>query len=597
MKFTKSISLAITGLLLAGGATSCKKSASDEVFNKIDLIPAKTSKKKWGFVDKNGKTVLEDEFAEAPTAVYNGLFSIEEKGGYTLYKMSGDEYKVVGECEKLKSVGYLEDGLIPMTFAHQRISVADESGKKKFDLNPVDGQEVVSCASGYQEGLLLFALEDGKMGYFDKKGNVAIKPIYSGAYPFMEGLALVKQTKEDSNGEEKTETFVINKKGEKVFTIKEDYYLNSDGFSNGYLYGKDDDKPILIDRKGEIKKLPSKINRIVNIQGSYIIFRDDDGQYGVADLEGEVIIRAKYDGMDFDGSDHFLGQRNDKVYRLDKEGKEIADFDFEYMENIGKFGYVVRDGNKWHLVDDKGKQKGKDDYYELSKKLAPSFIVSTDYFNVTDIAKKLVGLIDGNKIGSYELGTPASKFFAGKSPEDCIYIYGQVDLPDLEKEGFRYKISGRGLFTERLVDSEWDDYEYEYRYTWNPSSKLAKVDLILNAESEWGEDGFKALSAEIKNAGYALKKTGYSYGDVCTAVYTKGKIAVELFAPTQGDVGGISIIDTSIPNFKEEVDELINLISDTKPDYPAVEYADSAVYAATEEVIEVDSTWEPDYYY
>lgn len=598
MKLHNSISLALTGLILAGGAISCNKSGADEFFDKIDLMAAQTSKEKWGFVNKDGKTVLEDEFAERPTAVYNGLFTIEEKGGYTLYKMSGDEYKIVGECEKLKSVGYLEDGLIPMTFAKQRISVADASGNKKFDLNPVNGQEVTSCDNAYLEGLLGFTLEDGNKGYFDDKGNVAIKPIYSAIWGFSDGLAVVEQTKKDSKDEEKTVTSVIDKKGNTVFTIKEDYVLSSYAYYGGYLFGKDGDKAILIDRKGEIKKLPSKINSVIGLNGSYIIFTDEDRQYGVADLEGEIIIRAKYDAISFDGQDHFLGKRNDKIYRLDKEGKEVDNFDFDEVVYAGKFGYAAQDGNKWELIDEKGKQKGKDDYYNLFINPAPAFEVTTDYFNVTDVAKKLVSLIDGNKVGGYELGSTASKVLAAEKPDNYSYRYSSdVKLPNLNKEGFRYTITGSGLFTESLVNSDWNSSNYTYSYSWNPSSKLCAVKLTLDAATEWGEEGFKALSSELKSAGYNVKKTGYAEGDHCAAVYTKGQTAVVVDAPCHGDDCTIIICDTSEPRFSSLIDGIVKEISDTKSE-SSVEVAaeDSAVIELVEEEAVVVEEEEPDYY-
>lgn len=148
--------LAVCAVILGPSVfISCGGGAGEDI-SKVDLIPVQTTKEKWSLLAKDGSIKFEDEFKTMPSLVYNGIFSTSREGKYTIFKIDGDKYSEVGDLSGLYSAGYYEDGLIPVTFPKERISVYDGKGKKKFDLTPVNDQEVVMAGAGYSEGLLWF---------------------------------------------------------------------------------------------------------------------------------------------------------------------------------------------------------------------------------------------------------------------------------------------------------------------------------------------------------------------------------------------------------------------------------------------------------
>ncbi|MFP4662465.1 MAG: WG repeat-containing protein [Halanaerobiales bacterium] len=107
----------------------------------------------------------------------------------------------------------------------------------------------------FSEGLARFE-EDGKIGFFNQKGQVVIDPIYEYAHPFKNGFAQVARgVKKERMGEY---TFIevdkwgfINKKGELAIPYRYDKVLSPFSeydFAVVIIEGKE----IVIDREGEI---------------------------------------------------------------------------------------------------------------------------------------------------------------------------------------------------------------------------------------------------------------------------------------------------------------------------------------------------------
>jgi hypothetical protein len=297
--------------------SSCGGGSSSK-YDEVEYLAVQESRNgNWEFVDRNGKIKYSDEFKEMPSAVVNGYFSVKEGDGYSLYK-AGDKPELVKDCDGLFSVGYMSEGLIPISKPDGRINVVNGNGKTVFAIEPINGDDVVESELAFHEGMLAVKTKSGKCGYVNKKGNAVIKPQYTRCLPFSEGKACVQTEKND-----KEQCLVINKKGETVFKIHDGYSFVISMFNNGMIVVKDNNGHcVFLDEKGEVKyKCPSKVEYVEDYNSKYFIFKSEGG-YGVMDFEGETIVRAKYDMITFLDDSHFICSTKDKAVVLDKSGDE-----------------------------------------------------------------------------------------------------------------------------------------------------------------------------------------------------------------------------------------------------------------------------------
>lgn len=534
---------------------------SQKNFDQLDLIPVKTSKDgKWSMVNAKGEIVYDSEFDKQPSAAKDGVFSAEDsKGLFTVYETTDKNPTPVENLEGLKGAGYMEDGLMPVVRPKSRIEVVNKKGEKKFELTPDKGHEIVKCAAGYSEGMLVVVNDEDKYGYYDEDGKLAIAPKYESAYNFSEGLALVNAKGKDDS---ENKYIVIDKKGETVFKIKPDMHPWGYGFQDGYLFCVSEDRIIRYDKKGEEFKLPSKIEHISAWNDKYIIFSDEDYNYGIATIDGEILVRAKYKNLMFNGKNllklnkwtFFATKDNDdkEVLLINDEGEVLETLDYEYVINGGKFGYFAGDDNRFSLLNDKFELKCKEDFYEVSISLSDKSYLQSDYFDVAGIADKLIGMYKDNKIGKYSIGSYASSALSDMSPERLSYQY-YVDLPSLSEEAFNYSISVQGIFSDAVVTPSYSGYYYwDTSYNWNSSSRLAGFLLKLSCNNEWGKAGQKALANALNTKGFKALKEGMTQSeDMYASIFKNGKIYALVQSPIGGTKAEIIFFDTNYDDISE----------------------------------------------
>lgn len=511
------------GALAAVGLTGCNSSGSNDPYAKVDYIPVKeTEKGNWSFYAPDGKLLYPDEFKNEPSLVIEGYFSVAENDGFTLYH-AGDKPEVVGEAEGLKSVGYMSDGLIPVTFPKERISVLNTKGEKVFTVEPVKGKEIISCASGFSEGYLRVNNEDNLEGYLNTKGEVVIQPAYYYAYDFNEGYAVVGKRGEDGDDDK---FMVIDTKGEVVFNIRSGYGRYYNQFMYGKLVVRDaNDHIVFLDTKGETAfKCPSKVSSVDGYNSKYIIFCGEDSEYGVMDFEGETIIRTKYSGIEFVGDDKFLCSTDDRVVVLDAKGEELLRFDdYESVRYLGKFGYIGVGKRIFEFLDVEGKPVKNAEFTDLSYQAAQGYNVQSDYFNTEAVVADICSMINPKGVGDFAIGEGPGAHFS--NPSNYFYR-SSVDLDDLDKSGYRYSISARARFSKSMGD--WDyafnGYEYNRREYWNPGCELQYIDISITTQTDWCNDGPAAITNGLKKEGFTL--IGEAKGDDYVAGLTKGSVIV-----------------------------------------------------------------------
>lgn len=348
----------------------------DSLKDSVDYLPVQMKDGgNWSIVDPKGKIVVDGEFSNEPTAAVDGIFSVYEDGGYSIYSVKKLKKAIV---EDLASVGVYYDGVIPAAKKDSRITLLDKNGKVKATLNPVSGKEIVACRPYFQDGLLAVMDDEYNWGFVNKSGEVKIKPAYSAVQPFVDGRALA--LKDDSQ-------CVIDKSGKVLFKIKEDYSI-LDNFVDGLIPVRDTDKDCYgyIDKKGNFTKVNGDYRGFKLLSDEYFAYQTDDYLWGVKTIKGENVIKANYESVDMLSDGNFLvekeGSNRNEWLVINKKGDTKVDFE-DYRAVIGfdsdNFAFIGRGRSKYSMVDKKGKQIGEDDYADININPMHSEIVRSDY--------------------------------------------------------------------------------------------------------------------------------------------------------------------------------------------------------------------------
>lgn len=284
--------------------------------------------------------------------------------------------------------------------------------------------------------------EDGKYGYIDTSGKIAIDAKYKNAGSFSEGLAPVKEDEKwgyiDKNGDVKIDykydsadefnkygyavvtedkkKGIINKDGEFIIAADYDrvYQVDKDRFVAGNK--KDDDSYTttysLYDEKG------NRISDIEFFSGGYryeqglLSVQNRSEKYGYIDKSGTYVIDAKFDkAYDFSedlaavGFENSNSSKNDednkkdskktKTYRygyINKKGETVISDVYEDAEAFSEGLAAVKKDGKWGYINKKGEMVIKPEYDTVSEFLNGYAVVG----NNSKDDSKIYGVIDKN---------------------------------------------------------------------------------------------------------------------------------------------------------------------------------------------------------
>lgn len=522
---------------VAAALCSCGSSDSDSFAEKVDYLPVKLERGgNWGFMSPDGKVIYEDEFERTPSLVVDGIFSVYEGDGYSVYAAEDKKPVLVPGCEELKSAGYYSEGLIPVVHPKERIQFVDKNGLKKFELAPFKGKEIVACEPGFSDGLLRIRNEEGKYGFINTKGEVVIEPKFDMAGDFAEGMAIVGKSVDDDYSYS-----VIDKKGDVKFKLKKGWNLCSSYFMNGAILVEDDDRMLFVNDKGEAERCPAKVKRVVDYNKDVYVFSDGDN-YGVASrTENEILIRARYDfiGILPDG-DLLCKSSNDKYTVRNIENEELVDLSeykrVRYMNS--RFNFVAGEYGEYELLKRDGTPVKDSEFYTFGNDLCAAYEIESDYFDINAMASTIAGLYGDNGIGQYTIGKTPDQVTGLGSAKD--YSYTSIINGD-EGSGYRWEYKEKVYFSSSMADynlsydsSGYYFYNYTRNYYWNTNSKIYSVDVNVSAETTLGKDAVKALAQAFKNKGYTEDVCGESYGS-WKAYLHKGTFAVKITSMKDSD--------------------------------------------------------------
>lgn len=504
----------------------------------ISYLPAKAdSGDNWGLVDANGEFLFEDEFSNCPSAVVNGIFYVEEGNGYTVYKAEKSP-KQIGDLCDLKDVGYYTEGVMPVVHKGEHITFVDDEGQVKFTFDKVDGVNVKKCVSMFINGRCSFMTEEGKCGAIDTKGNVVISPKYASELYFVEDYALAKYADDldklvivDKDGNEKATVSGISGR------VSSDDFIFYDGYTVVNAYEESEDsysgtaRCYTINKDGEANKLPSSVKYVREWNDKYIIYEGEDDKYGIITKDGEITVRAKYDGMTMLANGRVIGVRNDKTVYVDPTsgdneplGKniypvmrgsylysKIFDFDFEL---------VKEEDDEYELISYSGKEVG-DEMAKLRYKVNINNVYS-DFYDYEAVANSVAEAFDAKGLKGFPFGSQMSNY--ADPSHSTSWYRGDTSLSvNTDFTSPYYTASSATLRSdERIVHDVSTDY-YSYDWQFNPASRVDYFQITFSFDYDKYRDDLpeyivKALKAKFGVDAYvneAAAAVNYSDNSCC----------------------------------------------------------------------------------
>lgn len=403
----KSLLLFVSILCFSFIFNSCSSDPAGALCNGSILIPFQEDiEKKWGFIDFEGNIIIEPEFKERPSPAINGIALIEdERKGERVYrfiKIEGD--KAIESEDYWQKAGMFREGLAPVRNDNEKVSFIKEDYSIAFT---VDAERV-----GYfNNGLAAFQNIDSKWGFINDEGKEAIAPKYDEIImPFNSGgYAIVVEVIGD---EEKTAEYkVIDKSGEVKLDLK-DKYDGVYGMSEGLILVEKDGFGFIDINGDKIIKTNEDWDRVTLFNNGYASFREE-GEWGLMDMEGNEIIKPKYqEALNFENEKSWALNDDKEWGLIDLEDNDLIKFEYQTEKSPLSFycsSTIIEDGeNSWVFIDETGEEINKFEYENVFVREVELFVqdypwtgtIKSDYFDPT----VATNLFDYNKLISIKNG-------------------------------------------------------------------------------------------------------------------------------------------------------------------------------------------------
>jgi hypothetical protein len=300
-----------------------------------NLLPIKEGSK-WGYIDRTGTVVIKPQFDEAG----------EFLDGLALVRFG---MKVVSSEDVNAGAGVIGEptaGLLPTPIlTGGKWGFIDTTGKLVIEAQP----PLDFVGGGFYEGLSkVSTYSEGRgwlYGYIDKSGKVVIKPRFTYAYPFREGLAAVCLD---------IKCGFIDKTGKIAIAPK---YRVTAPFSGGLgIAGFDHDAIGFVDKNGEMVIQPQ-----FGFMGGTGFNEDLSavaipyGRYGYIDKQGSLVIEMKFE-LAFGFSEGLAAVMvNNKWGYIDRTGKTIIEPQFDEAGGFSEGMAAVRTDKGYGYIDKTGK--------------------------------------------------------------------------------------------------------------------------------------------------------------------------------------------------------------------------------------------------
>ncbi len=531
-KMLKNLAILLMFVSVGVLVTSCNKSTK----NGIEYIPfQKTKDGRWGMISPDGKVLFEEEFEERPTVVRDGRFFVETKDGFWRMYEATEKPKQIGP--DYASVSPFYNGRAVVAEKNKPVSIIDTEGKTVKLLDKIECKTVLEVTKFY-DGYALFLTTDKLFGVINTSGKCIIKPQYAFmAYAGDDKFFAFDKNIKELDEESKYKAQLLNSSGKVIYEFAGDKYkslgLYHHDLGATMTYGKMEvsvkrsGKEVwgIIDSKGEYIVKPSeKYEFISEIHGDKFIYKNDD-KFGLANMKGETLIRAKYNSLEYMSDNILLAEEKDgeeyKSKLIDEKDNQIGNDSYlacwSFDDFDGKHTFVKVSDNEWSIIDKKGKElKGLPDmvnvtFYHGYKSIESDYVDMSKVISALNITNQSVLDINFNMSVQQIFSVLNKERGESLEPEnysdrDVLNVY-----EDVEGVSYRLEIDFPEKIAKRTYKTEYY-YGYGYQvpagYTWNNVKPIIFGIRFSQSGKLKGKTRsvFDALADKFKSMGTVVKQ-------------------------------------------------------------------------------------------
>jgi hypothetical protein len=479
MKIQNYIPLTLLSLLLS----QCKKGPEFD-----SLIPFQEKENSyWGYIDFNGSKKIDPKFKNLPGLFYNGYALIKTTDGSVDYiDNKGSEF---------------ERNYINATDFHEGIAFAVKEGEYPTLLNSkleeVKVLEKVDEINVPNEGLICFKNTQGKWGFMNNDGEIAIKPIYDNANNFSEGLALIGKTEYDTANGGKTEKVLygfIDTKGNEVIkptlsfksirSFAEDLAAYSDGDDWGWGFIDKTGKKV-IRAKQEWEEVTDFHEGVASVKIGSL--------WGAIDNKGKMIINPKFEVALFFDNGLSYGEKDDKIGFINKKGDWVIEPSFDNIVlGFSRRKAIVEKDNYYIFIDKKGNQKKNREFYNVSLSHLFNGSVKSDFFDIEPVIDTLISQLSAGSINGISSQTGLDEVMKKYNLNNAVLPDNSwqtsLEVRKVEMDGeinstvilyFNKNISQE---ITRRISEYWYSYNEVIGYKPNTAALVTSVEFNINLE-------------------------------------------------------------------------------------------------------------------
>jgi hypothetical protein len=240
----------------------------------------------------------------------------------------------------------LNDTVYQSREGFQKVRINQKYGFKSDKSLQLVVPAIYGAATDFSEGLAAVKL-DGKVGFVNSQGKVAIPLQFTGANSFRNGIAIVSFDKQ---------MYFIDKWGNQASVRKYEAISAFDKIKSNYYLAKKDGKFGLLNPTG-LEIIPPEYDYLGTADLKIFAAKRGD-KYGYIDSVNNVVLPFDFtDANIFTGDNNAIVKKNGKYGVIDRKGREVIPFYYKSLDDDQMTGlYHAENASGFHgLLDEKGK--------------------------------------------------------------------------------------------------------------------------------------------------------------------------------------------------------------------------------------------------